>query len=165
MHPPLEGHNSFCIPPPVASGKRGWPKLGDSFSRPHLPRGGPLFDAKQKNLLPVFEGHPQFRLSSHLTECTISSSYSWGELWAPMKVMVAQAFLQEHSHNHGKRSTAFTLQATEWKLIFLKAQNKFGVRVRVGIYFIFSSSLPLLQNDTTVCVLSMSAFKQRPHEL
>lgn len=47
---------------------------------------------KQKVLLPVFQWHPQFRLPSHLTECTLSLSYSWDELWANVKAMAAQAF-------------------------------------------------------------------------
>lgn len=101
LHPSLKGHNSFCIPSPIASGNHGWPKLGESFSFPHLPWGGPIFDAKQKVLLPALQWHPQFRLPSHLIECTISSSYSSDELGAHMKVMAAQAFSQEHSQNHG----------------------------------------------------------------
>lgn len=68
LHPSLKGHNSFCIPAHTASGKHGWPKLGDSFSLPHLPWGGSVFDAKQQDLLPVFQQHPQSRLPSLLTE-------------------------------------------------------------------------------------------------
>lgn len=67
FHPSLKGHNSSCIPSPVASGKHGWPELGDSFSFPRLPTWGqPVFEAKQKVLLHVFRWHPQFRLPSHL---------------------------------------------------------------------------------------------------
>lgn len=43
---------SYCL------WKAWWPKLGDSFSLPHLPWGGPIFDAKKQDLLPVFQQHP-----------------------------------------------------------------------------------------------------------
>lgn len=100
LHPSLKGHNSFCIPSPIASGKHGWPKLGESFSFSHLPWGGPIFDSKQKILLPVFQWHPQFRLPSpYWTYCFFVLFIRW--ILGTYESDGSSGLPSEHSQNHG----------------------------------------------------------------